>query len=670
MKRKNIVDQFAAFLADNYYKDIALAAAKGKKSLQIDISLLDKLNPDLADMLLDEPEKTIDMFEESLDQIDIPNKKKFRIRFFNMPESNRIRIRNIRSEHIGKFICVDGIVKRASEVRPEVAESIFECPECGEHITVMQTEQNKMIQYPTKCTCGCRRGFKLIGQKLYDARWIAIEEPFEITTGERPSEINVFLKEDLTSPEIRNKTDPGNRIRVLGILKEIPRKTIRGMKSRQLEILLDANNIESVETEWEDISITPEDEKKIKEFAKDPEIYNKLIASLAPTMYGLDKLKLAIIFQMFGGVPHILKDGTRIRGDIHILCIGDPSTGKSQLLKLSSDMMPRGKYVSGKGVTGAGLTASVVKDEQFLGGWVLEAGALVLANRSIIGIDEFEKMDKADQVAMHEAMSLQQISIAKASIVATLPARTSVLAGANPKLGRFDPYIPIREQVDIPETLLSRFDVKFALRDIPNPEIDEKMVDHVLKSRHFEQDKVLPAIDPAFLKKYITYAKVNCKPVLTEEAGKRLKEFYINLRSKSSGEEAPIPITLRQYEALIRLSEASAKVRLSNKVEIEDAERAIDIMKYSLRQFGFDPETGLIDIDRAEGATTSAQRSKIRIILDIIDELESVLGKNIPVDEIEKRAKEQGVERIDDILRKMKNEGMIFEPRSGIIQKV
>ncbi len=670
MKRKNIIDQFAEFLTDNYYKDIALAASQGKKSLQIDISLLDKLNPDLADMVLDDPKKAIEIFEESLEQIDVPGKKELRIRLFNMPESGRIRIRNIRSEHIGKFICVDGVVKRASEVRPEVAETIFECPECGEKITVIQTEQNKMIQYPTKCDCGCRRGFRLTGQKLFDARWIAIEEPFEITTGERPSEVNIFLKEDLTSPEIRNKTDPGNRIRVLGVLKEIPRKNIRGMKSRQLEILLDANNIESVETEWEDISIDSEDEKKIKEFAKDPEIYNKLITSLAPTMYGLEKLKLAIIFQLFGGVTHLLKDGTRIRGDIHLLCIGDPSTGKSQLLKLSSDLMPRGKYVSGKGVTGAGLTASVVKDEQFLGGWVLEAGALVLANRSIISIDEFEKMDRSDQIAMHEAMSLQQISIAKASIVATLPARTSVLAGANPKLGRFDPYIPIREQVDVPETLLSRFDVKFALRDVPNPEIDEKMVDHVLKARHFEQDKVLPTIDPAFLKKYITYAKVNCKPELTKEAGKKLKDFYVNLRSRSSGEEAPIPITLRQYEALIRLSEASAKIRLGNKVLLEDADRAIDIMKYSLRQFGFDPETGLIDIDRAEGATTSAQRSKIRIVLDIIDELQSVLGKNIPVDEIARRAKEQGVERVDDILTKMKNEGMVFEPKHGIIQKV
>lgn len=670
MKRKEILDQFVEFLHDNYYKDLALVSTKGEKSVQIDFSLLDKIKPDLADLLLDEPSDMLEIFEEALEEIDLPNLEDARIRFFNMPESSKVRIRNIRSKHIGKFICVDGIVKRASEVRPEVAETVFECPECGEKITIIQTEKSKMIQYPARCDCGCKRGFKLVDQKLYDARWVAVEEPFEITTGEKPSEIMIFLKEDLTAPKTRNRTDPGNRIRITGILKEIPRKTFRGMKSRQLEILLDANNIESSEEEWEELVITPEDEKKIKNFANDSEIYDKLIASLAPTMYGLDKVKLAIMFQLFAGEPHLLKDGTRIRGDIHILLIGDPSVGKSQLLKLSSQLMPRAKYVSGKGVTGAGLTATVVKDEQFLGGWVLEAGALVLANNSLISIDEFEKMDRSDQIAMHEAMSIQQISIAKASIVATLPARTAVLAGANPKLGRFDPYIPIREQVDITETLLSRFDVKFALRDIPNPDVDGKMIDHVLKSRHFETEKVKSPVDPMFLKKYIAYSRKHCHPELTREAGQKLKDFYVNLRAKSSGEETAIPITLRQYEALIRLAESSAKIQLRDKVTSEDADRAIDIMKFSLRQFGFDPETGMIDIDRAEGATTSAQRSKIRIVFDIIDELQAILGKNIPIEEIERRAKEEGVERVNDILKKMKNEGMIFEPRYGIIQKV
>ncbi len=1177
MKQDDIREQFLQFLDEHYRKDLAIAVSKGIKSLIIDFGLLDKFNPELSDLVLEKPEETIIFFEKCTEEIDLPKKQKLHVRFKNMPESSKIRIRSIRSEHIGKLLCVDGIVKRASEVRPEVFEIVFECYECGEKMSVIQTEKEKTLQYPNSCEkCKSRRGFKILNQKLYDARWIAMEEPFEITTGERPSEIMIFLKEDLTTPKMQNRTDPGNRIRVNGILKEVPRRNTKGGKTRQLEILLDANNIETVETEWEDILVSPQEEKIIRDLSRDPKIYDKLIASLAPTMYGLETVKLAIILQLFAGVPHLLRDNTRIRGDIHILLIGDPAVGKSQILKLASNMIPRGRYVSGKGVsvdfddpiifrengivktgligrvideyyrnneagfvtdnkgieipslnpqtlkmewkpltkafrhytnedmfkllfrtgrevrvtgdhsvftienrkitpkkaselkigdillipkkipqdypkihkidiwkelkkidkneikniekkgnyiksrfskhkipkylkintdlmrflgyyiadgsidydnrnefkikfdidrkdrktmddikriskklfeveakeyerkdsncnniyihdkiaylilknifkvgrdattkkipdivfnteskfqkwflyglikgdygvtaskelmsdilylllmngivgsfttrkikkiikfpdghtseidrefyelkspnikkilefqimnsnlhsrppielfqsdlikilrnneymrvsdsdfkrinsrfkkllvdrlkiitsvvdakklsikanigiksaqhylkmllkrgfierennfyrinekgkklldeidfldklrdsdlaflkiknierikptskfvydlsvegyenfvggfggvlchnTGAGLTASVIKDEQFLGGWVLEAGALVLSNNSIISIDEFEKMEKTDQVAMHEAMSLQQVSIAKASIVATLPARTAVLAGANPKYSRFDPYLPIREQVDLSETLLSRFDVKFALKDIANAEIDAKMVDHVLESRHFKQETAQPTLSPEFLRKYIAYARNTCRPMLTEEAGRLLKDFYVDLRSKSSGEESPVPITLRQYEALIRLAEASAKVQLKDRVSTEDAQRAIDIIKFSLRQFGFDPQTGLIDIDRAEGGISTAHRSKIRVVLDIIDELGRNIGRTIPMDELIKRAQEEGVDNVDSIVKSMLNEGTLFSPKTGFIQKI
>lgn len=670
MEKKDFIDQFSEFLREKYYKELAKAVSKGDKSLEIDFSLVDKFDPDLADQIIEDPDNAIYFCNEAIKQFDFSDKAEINIRFFDLPDSTNIRIRNIRAKNIGKLLSVDGIVKRASEVRPEVSEVVFECPECGNRISVIQTEKEKTVKYPAKCDCGNRRNFKIMTEKLYDARWISMEEPFEITTGERPSDIMVYMKEDLVSTKMRNKSEPGNRIRVVGILKEVPRRTSRGQQTRQKEILLDANNIETVETEWEDLLITKEDEEEILKLAKDPKIYEKLIQSLAPTMFGLEKTKLAIVLQLFGGTPHILQDGTRIRGDIHLLLIGDPSVGKSQLLKLASAMVPRGKYVSGKGVTGAGLTAAVVKDEQFLGGWVLEAGALVLANQSICAIDEFEKMEKTDQVAMHEAMSLQQISIAKATIVATLPSRTSVLAGANPKLGRFDPYIPIREQIDLPETILSRFDVKFALRDVPDTDMDDRLISHILDSRHFKADKIKPYLEPEFIKKYIAYSKKNCHPILTKKAGKVLKDFYVNLRSRSSGEDSPIPITLRQYEALIRLAEASAKIRLSKDVKEKDAKQAIDVMKYSLRQFGFDPETGMIDIDRAEGATPSTQRNKMRIVLDVLAELHEVIGKNIPIEEVTKKCKEEGVDNIDEIIRKMKSEGLIFEPKPGFIQKV
>ncbi|HLC39499.1 MAG TPA: minichromosome maintenance protein MCM [archaeon] len=669
MEREEIITRVAEFLREYYYNDLVGAASEGKKSIVIDFSLLDRFDTDLADYLLEFPEETLPAAEEATRQIDLPAEAKLKLRLINLPESKDIRIRNIRSEHVGKLIAVDGIVKRASEVRPEVSEAIFQCPECGTKHTVIQTEV--FLRSPIECDCGNRKNFKLIEQKLYDARWVVIEEPFEITSGERPSDIRIFLKEDLTTPKMQNKTEPGNRIKIAGVLKQLPRR-IKGTVSRQMEIYIDANSIESVEVEWEELDITPEDEKKIIELANDAEIYNKLVASIAPALYGLDAIKEAIALQLFGGEVHVQLDKSRVRGVIHILLVGDPSTAKSVLMKVVSMLIPRGRYVSGKGVTAAGLTATVVKDEEFLGGWVLEAGALVMCNRSLCAIDEFEKVEKTDQVALHEAMEQNTISIAKATIVATLPAQTSILAGGNPKLGRFDPYMPIKEQINVPETLLSRFDLKFALRDVPNPELDAKVADHILKSRHYGEEDVAPVISADLLKKYVAYARKNCHPKLLKEAGSLIKDFFVDLRSKVMGEEAPIPITLRQYEALIRLAEAAAKIRLRDTVTKEDAVRAINLMKASLREFGFEPETGKIDIDRLEGRVTATERGKIRVMLDVIEELTKTLGKKMPKMEIIKLAKMRGLKDFDieKMLNELKNTGDMFESSPGILEKI
>jgi MoxR-like ATPase len=347
------------------------------------------------------------------------------------------------------------------------------------------------------------------------------------------------------------------------------------------------------------------------------------------------------------------------------------NTAKSVLMKVVSMLIPRGRYVSGKGVTAAGLTATVVKDEEFLGGWVLEAGALVMTNKSLCAIDEFEKVEKNDQVALHEAMEQQTISIAKASIVATLPAQTSILAGGNPKYGRFDPYMPIKEQIDIPETLLSRFDLKFALRDVPNVELDTKVAEHILKVRHYGEIDDEPKIAPELLKKYVAYTRKNVRPKLSREAGDALKDFFVGLREKVT-EDSPIPITLRQYEALIRLAEASAKVQLRETVIKEDAVRAINLMKASLRMFGFDIESGTFDIDRLEGRTSASERGKIKILLNTIEELFNTVGKNIPKEEIVKLAKSKGLKEFDieKMLTELKNTGDLFEPKPGILQKM
>jgi len=634
-------------------------------SLIIDFKDIDLFDPLIADKLLENPDEVLTEFQNAIENIDLPYHEKINIRIKNIPEYRSIRIRNLRAKHIDKLVEIDGVVKAASEVRPQIYESTFQCPECGNKIIVEQ--KGTTLKTPSVCdNCGRRGIFKLIDTKKYDIRWITVEEPYEITSGERPGRINVLLKEDLTKPEMQRKTDPGYQLKIVGILRELQRK-VHGKISTRPEIYFEAVYVEPKEEEFEDIEITEEDKRKIEELAKDPNIYEKLIASIAPSIYGWKEVKEAIVLQLFGGIRHEYEDGTYVRGNIHILITGDPSTAKSVLLSNVVKALPRGRYVSGKGVTGSGLTTTVTKNE-LLGGWVLEAGALILSNKSILAIDEFDKMSKDDQIAMHEAMSLETISIAKASIVATLPAQTSILAAANPKLGRFDPYQSIVEQVMIPETLLSRFDLKFALRDIPDKEKDEIMVDHVTRSRIYA-DVAKPTIDIQTLRKYITYARKTCIDIkLTQEAADMLKKFYVEMRNAYGGET--VAITLRQFEALIRLAEASAKVRLDSYVRKEDAERAIRLMKYSLQQLGYDIETGRFDIDKMETGITSSQRNKIRMLLDVISELEEKLGKNVSIEDVKAAAEEQGIENVDEILEKLKHEGLIFQPKPGFIRRV
>ena len=668
---QNQIDKVIEFIKQNYLDKINLALEEDKYSIEIDFSELEKFDIDLANELLDNPENIMKIFKEALKSFDLPIEsekfEKITFRFFNLSEFRNIRIRDLREKHLGKLIVVDGIVKRASEVRPEVYLIRFKCVKCGMEVEFRQ--ENRELTRPSKCVFCNSRGFEIVGEKLRDARWVVIEEPFEVRGGESPSELFIYLHDDLVDVKNRSKSDPGNRIKVVGILKKTSRR-IGGKLSKQLEIFLEANYLESLETQWEDIEITEEDEKKILELSKDEIIYEKLVKSLAPSIYGFDEVKLALMLQMFGGCETITPDKVRVRGDINILLIGEPAVAKSQLLKTVTKIMPKAKYVSGKAATAAGLVATVTRDEEFLGGWVVEAGAVVLANRSIVAIDEFEKVDKKDIIALHEAMEQGSVSIAKASVVATLPAKTAVLAAANPKYGRFDEVKPISEQVDIPETILTRFDLKFALRDIPDIEKDKKIIEHVEKARYFNSEEYAkPEIDPELLRKYIAYARSRCYPKLTPEAAEKIKEFYLSLRKSSVG--GVVSITPRQYESLVRLAQASARIQLREFVNVEDAERAINLMLFSLRQFGQDLVTGQIDIDKAEGQKiTHEHRSKIKIIDEVLTELENKYGLTIPYDEVVKLAMERGVTDAESIIRKMQEVGEIFFPKPDRLQRI
>ncbi len=440
-------------------------------------------------------------------------------------------------------------------------------------------------------------------------------------------------------------------------------------KSTQFDIFIEANHVETKDEIFEEIILTEEEEKEIKELAGKKETYADIIASIAPSIYGYADIKEAIMLQLFAGRVKIQKDGTRIRGDIHIFLVGDPGTGKSQILRYVSELAPKGRYVSGKGASAAGLTAAAIKDEM-TGGWALEAGALVLASGGIAAVDEFDKMTKEDVSAMHEALEQQTVSIAKAGMITRLNTRTAVLAAANPKFGRFDKYRNLYEQIEIGPAIMSRFDLKFAVQDDPSPEKDAKLAKHILKS-YQDPDVIEPPMEKEFLKKYVAYARRTCKPILTDEAAEKIIDFYVGWRAKySNPESGAVPLTARQLEALVRLAEASAKVRLDDKVGVPDAERAVKIVESSLKQLGTD-ESGNFDIDRLETGISSTQRSKIHNLLDIIGELGKDKGERILIEDIISKGSEKGIDEVTvkELIEKLKQKGDIYEPTPGYIKK-
>ena len=429
------------------------------------------------------------------------------------------------------------------------------------------------------------------------------------------------------------------------------------------------NHIEPLEQEFEELHLSEEDEEKIIELSQDPHIYDKIIKSTAPSIRGYREVKEAIALQLFGGAAKQLEDETKLRGDIHILIVGDPGIGKSQILKYVSRLAPRSIYTSGKGTSGAGLTAAAVRDE--LGGWSLEAGALVLGDQGNVCVDELDKMRSEDRSALHEALEQQTVSIAKAGIMATLNSRCSVLAAANPKFGRFDRFKVLAEQIDLPAPIISRFDLIFVIEDKPSREKDSDLAKHILEIH--KENTVNYEIEPELLRKYIAYARKNINPRLTDEANEILREFYVNTRNSNPEEQGAVPITARQLEATIRLAEASAKIKLKDKVEAEDANKAVKLTMFCLKDIGVDPETGEIDIDRIGDGTPKSDRDKIQRVTEEIALLEEEFAGDAPLNVLLSNMNEKyGVseEKTEQIVRNLKQKGVIYEPNAGYFRRV
>ena len=668
MDATELIRKIQEFFEKTYYAELLEKIRKNEKFMQVDFRKFSAFSPEIADLLLDNPEEILKAAELAIEQIDAKNGKGFVMRVINLPESSRIMIRNIRSKHLGKFLLTEGVVRQKSDVRPQVTAARFECPSCGNAISVLQLD-NKFKE-PNRCSCGRKGRFKLLEKSLVDAQMLVLEEvPEQLDGGVQPKRVNVFLKNDLVSPLSERNTNPGARIVIVGSIKEIPIFTRSGSQSTRFDILFESNSVIAIDEDFSDIKIDKKEKEQIEALVADEKnLMKKLITSIVPSIYGHDKIKEALLLQMVGGVRKVRDDGGITRGDIHMLLIGDPGGGKSQMLKRIGNIAPKGRFVSGKGVSGAGLTATVVKDE-FLQGWSLEAGALVLANKGVICIDELDKMSPDDRSAMHEALEGQTITISKANIQATLRCETTVLAAANPKFGRFDPYDTVAKQINLPPTLINRFDLIFPIKDLPDAVKDEKLAKFILNLH--QHDLAEPDVDTRLLRKFLVYARQNVFPKLTDSAVEELKNYFIKMRG-SSGDMRSVPISARQLEGLVRLSEAYAKLRLKNKVSKKDALKAIEILDYCLRQVAFDEETGTIDIDRIATSIPASQRNKIIQIKEIITDLENKLGKTIPLEDVVQAATEKGVSEaeVEEMIQKLKRSGDIFEPRRGFISKL
>jgi DNA replicative helicase MCM subunit Mcm2 (Cdc46/Mcm family) len=1044
-----------------------------ERSLTVPFSDIDRADTSLADVLLERPEEVLDAGQRAMREL-LPvadaGSEGLRLRVVGLPPTAHRLIREIRESDLNRFVALDGIVRKVTEVRPQIRDAVFQCVACRTEFHEPQDEASMVFREPLECPesqggCGKPQGrtrFRLLPEKssYVDAQRIEIQENPEILKhGAHPQGLAVMLTEDLAG-----KVLPGNRVVVNGVLKSFQRASASRsgvVRNTTFDLLVLGNSVEWKQQEYDEIEITPEDERLFLTYQGDPTVVDKIVMSLAPTIKGMEEEKEAIALQLFGGVEKKHPDGVRVRGDIHALIVGDPgcligdervilgdgtiarlnrlgrahlqpiatsvrlgtglghnatatrfhryarqpilevitesgkcikgtynhpllrwdsegrreewtrldhlklgdrlrvapgvrcwksapvatgwkspryyhkswhvkvpsvvdedlaailgyvlgdgsvsprrvtlfpssreqdvtreisglfekvfgvtptpqkvrwhcrplqvdrtaiarwlfdlrrhrvpdrifaspnnvassflrwlfeadgcvfakgrggtavqlrsakiellrdvqalllrwgihsrilwgraprvhykegrvvrggesgslvirrgpsiarfeqsigfvssrkraklvktvaavrkrsrawrahtteritsirpagiatvydievpgpqrfiangiishNTAKSQLLRYVAEVAPRGIYTSGKGATAAGLTAAAVKDDFAGGRWVLEAGMLVLADGGMAVIDELDKMSPDDRSAMHEVLEQQTVSIAKAGITSTLNARCPVLAAANPKWGRFTNDRTIAEQIDLPPTLLSRFDVIFSIKDHPNQERDRRLADGILASHREGESRVYAPNErtsssgapfpPELLKKYIAYAKRTFRPILSDSALAALSDYYVKVRSQGEEPNSPVPITARQLEALIRLSEAAAKARLSSEVGAEDARRAIQIMQNFLKRVAM-TEGGKLDVDLVQSGVSHSQRERLDIVMRVMRELQDRPEATFTVEEYIEAAERSGVpaNRAEALLQTLRNQGEIIEARPNRLQLV
>lgn len=663
------------------------------------IPIMDQVIKDcLISIILDDPEYT--ETPENVELVQEIESKFYKVRPFNI--GNKKGMRELNPQDIDKLVSIKGLVIRSTPILPDMKNAFFKCNVC-DHTIVVENDRG-IIQEPRKCPrqqCNSSNSMQLIHNRSIFANKQIIklqETPDIVPDGQTPHSVSLCVYDELV-----DSCRAGDRVEVCGIFKSSPvrvnprMRVVKSLFKTYLDVVhikkidkhrigIDVSTIENELREQEQIDeiriLSNEEVDKIKSVSQRSDVYELLARSLAPSIFEMDDVKKGLLLQLFGGTNKTFKKGSKTRGDINILLCGDPSTSKSQILQYVHKIAPRGIYTSGKGSSAVGLTAYVTRDIETKQ-LVLESGALVLSDGGVCCIDEFDKMSDQTRSVLHEVMEQQTISIAKAGIITTLNARTSILASANPIESRYNPNLPVTKNIDLPPPLLSRFDLVFLILDKVDKKLDEQLAKHI--ANMYLEDHISSATNEEilpveFLTGYIQYAKENIHPNLTEEARDELVSSYVNMRragedSRNGGTDRRITATTRQLESLIRLSEAHAKIYLRNEVLVEDVVEAVRLMKSAIKDYATDPLTGRIDMDLIQtGISVEDRRRKEELDKEILQVLEAAgeIGWPQLAEEVEKLRDGRRVENLElgESVRRLEGDGKVILFGQGSSRRV
>jgi len=691
---------------------LLLLSKQAPPYLEIPFHELQAFDPEFADDVLEHPRQILDRGSQTLIEICRERGEDIDavLRVGELPRDSRRPLRDIGTSDIERLRSVDAIITKISDLKPRLHVAVFTCEACGNTIEVSQRNERELVE-PLRCPadsgCGGSRNskenptrFNLVVNisRMVNNQWIEIQElPENVPSGAQPSRGSVLVEGDQVNQHL-----PGERI-VANVMPVVRSEVRRNKKTPMFDIIYHLVSSEHESTPFNEIKISEEDREQIIEISRRDDLIRLMQQSIAPSIFAtgvMHYVKRSLALQLFGGVSRLNPDRTRSRGDIHILLMGDPGVAKSQVLNYMSKLSPRGKLASGGGVSGAGLTAAAVRDAFGDGRFALEAGVLPLSDRGLAAIDEFDKISEEDRKVMHPAMEQQMIHVAKGGITATLPSRCAILAAANPKEGRFSKRGPNQSvmrsynETGLPPPLASRFDIIWMIRDEVRVEDDERIARHILdmRTQGVSESKVEGALDlnPTeeqkdqiydksvdntehftleFLRKYIAYAKRNIHPDLDENARAEILSYYTDERQSygrddQMGESEVIPITARALEALIRLTEAHARMHLRDIASSEDAKVALAVFRHWREESGIEDESELHSGISASARTTNT------IVRSILRDICSEGDGTANITEIYNRASVRKIPEttVDNVLSHLRMSGEVFSPRNDVYQ--